>query len=404
VLNPDLVRVTGPLSASRGGFDAWLETAGYSRRMRAVHLRLMADLSRWLGQRRETSADLGTPLLAEFIAGRRSAGHRTGLSMLALRPLTEYLRETGAVPPEEPARPSGPVEEAITEYASYLRAERGLAAETIEHETVLVRSFLTGRIRDGGFKDLESLTAADVQAFVLDRARSASPAQVQRTGTALRSLLRFLHLRGVTASPLAGAVPAAAGWKLAGLPRHLTLQEAARMVESCNLATVTGRRDRAVLLLPARMGLRASEAAGLRLDDIDWRSGEITVRGKGSRHERLPLPPDVGEALASYLRDGRPARTRGREVFAGVRAPHRPLTRGAVTQISARASQRCGLGTVFAHRLRHTAAAGMLRGGSSLEEIGQVLRHRRTLTTAIYAKVDYDALRGLARPWPGDAA
>ena len=404
MINPELVRVTGPLSPFREGFGTWLETAGYSRKMRAVHLRLMGDLSCWLGEREETIAGLSTPLLAEFIAGRRAAGQRTGLSMRALRPLAEYLRGTGAVLAEEPAPPSGPVEEAIAGYASYLRAERGLAAGTIEHETVLVRPFLAGRVREGGFKDLESLTAADVQAFVLDRARSASPARVQRTGTALRSLLRFLHLRGVTVSPLAGAVPAAAGWKLSGLPRHLTQQEAARMVESCDLATVTGRRDRAVLLLLARMGLRAGEAAGLRLDDIDWRSGEITVRGKGSRHERLPLPPDVGEALASYLRDGRPARGRSREVFAGVRAPHRPLTRGAVTQIAARASQRCGLGTVFAHRLRHTAAAGMLRGGASLEEIGQVLRHQRTLTTAIYAKVDYDGLRGLARPWPGDAA
>jgi integrase/recombinase XerD len=404
VINHELVRVTGPLSPFREGFGTWLEMAGYSRKMRAVHLRLMGDLSCWLGEREEMIAGLSTPLLAEFIAGRRAAGQRTGLSMRALRPLAEYLRGTGAVLAEGPASPSGPVEEAIAEYASYLRAERGLAAGTIEHETVLVRPFLAGRVREGGFKDLESLTAADVQAFVLECARSASPARVQRTGTALRSLLRFLHLRGVTAFPLAGAVPTAAGWKLSGLPRHLTQQEAARMVESCDLATVTGRRDRAVLLLLARMGLRAGEAAGLRLDDIDWRSGEITVRGKGSRHERLPLPPDVGEALASYLRDGRPARGRSREVFAGVRAPHRPLTRGAVTQIAARASQRCGLGTVFAHRLRHTAAAGMLRGGASLEEIGQVLRHQRTLTTAIYAKVDYDGLRGLARPWPDDAA
>jgi site-specific recombinase XerD len=404
VINPELVRVTGLLSPFREGFGTWLETAGYSRKMCAVHLRLMGDLSCWLGEREETIAGLGAPLLAEFIAGRRAAGRRTGLSVRALRPLAEYLRGTGAVLAEEPVPPSGPVEEAIAGYASYLRAERGLAAGTIEHETVLVRPFLAGRVREGGLEDLESLTAADVQAFVLDCARSASPARVQRTGTALRSLLRFLHLRGVTTSPLAGAVPTAAGWKLSGLPRHLTRQEAARMVESCDLATVTGRRDRAVLLLLARMGLRAGEAAGLRLDDIDWRSGEITVRGKGSRHERLPLPPDVGGALASYLRDGRPARDRGREAFAGVRAPHRPLTRGAVTQIAARASQRCGLGTVFAHRLRHTAAAGMLRGGASLEEIGQVLRHQRTLTTAIYAKVDYDGLRSLARPWPGDAA
>ena len=307
MINPDLVRVTGLLSPFRQGFGTWLETAGYSRKMCAVHLRLMGDLSCWLGERGETIAGLSTPLLAEFIAGRRAAGQRTGLSVRALRPLAEYLRGTGAVLAGKPARPSGPVEEAIAEYASYLHAERGLAAGTIEYETVLVRPFLAGRVREGGFKDLESLTAADVQAFVLDRARSASPARVQRTGTALRSLLRFLHLRGVTASPLAGAVPTAAGWKLSGLPRHLTQQEAARMVESCDLATVTGRRDRAVLLLLVRMGLRAGEAAGLRLDDIGWRSGEITVRGKGSRHERLPLPPDVGEALASYLRDGRPA-------------------------------------------------------------------------------------------------
>jgi integrase/recombinase XerD len=316
VINPDLVRVTGPLSPLRQGFGDRLEMSGYSRRMRAVHLRLLADLSRWLGERGNAAADLGAPLLAEFIAGRRAAGHRTGLSMLALCPVMEYLRAAGAVPPESPARPSGPVDEAIAEYASYLHAERGLAAETIEHQAVLVRPFLTGRIRDGGFGDLGSLTAADVQAFVLDRARSSSPARVQNSGTALRSLLRFLHLRGITASPLAGAVPAAAGWKLAGLPRHLAQGEAARMVASCDLSTVTGRRDRAVLLLLARMGLRASEAAGLRLDDIDWRAGEITVRGKGSRHERLPLPPDAGEALASYLRDGRPDRARGRDVVA----------------------------------------------------------------------------------------
>ena len=205
MLNPDLVRVTGPLSSSREGFEAWLKAAGYSRQMRAVHLRLMSGLSCWLDERGETSADLGTPLLAEFIAGRRAAGHRTGLSILALRPLAEYLRETGAVPAEKPAQPSGPVEEAVAEYASYLRAERGLAAETIEHAAVLVRPFLAGRVRDGGLRDLGSLTAADVQAFVLDRARSASPAQVQHAGTALRSLLRFLHLRGITASPLAGS-------------------------------------------------------------------------------------------------------------------------------------------------------------------------------------------------------
>ena len=403
MVNPDLVVVTGPLSPFRDGFASWLETAGYSRELRAEHLKLMARLSRRLEERGETGRCLRRPLLAEFLAGRRGAPGKTGRSMKGMRPLMEYLRGAGAAPPDEPEPPAGHVEEAIAEYASYLRSERGLAAVTIERETHLIRPFLAGRVRDG-LADLETLTAADVQAFVLDRARAVPPAAVQRTGTALRSLLRFLHLQGVTASPLAGAVPTAANWKLSGLPRHLAQEEAARILDSCDLATVTGRRDRAVLLLLARMGLRAGEAAGLRLDDIDWRAGEITVRGKGNRHERLPLPADVGEALVAYLGDGRPAQARGREVFAGVRAPHRPLTRGAVTQIAARASQRCGLGAVFAHRLRHTAATGMLSAGASLEDIGQVLRHREISTTAIYAKVDYGRLRGLARPWPGDAA
>ena len=403
MINPDLVVVAGPLSPFRDGFGSWLEAVGYSRTMRAEHLRLMAALSRWLEERGKAGEWLSRPVVAEFLAGRQDARVPTGRSMTGIRPLMEYLRGARAAPPDEPEPASGPAEEAIAEYASYLRTERGLAAATVRRETHLIRPFLTGRIRDS-LADLETLTAADVQAFVLDCARTAPPSTVQRTGTALRSLLRFLHLQGITAAPLAGAVPATANWTLSGLPRHLTREETARILDSCNRATVTGRRDRAVLLLLARMGLRAGEAAGLRLDDIDWRAGEITVRGKGSRHERLPLPPDVGEAIAAYLRDGRPARARGREVFAGVRAPHRPLTRGAVTQIAASASQRCGLGTVFAHRLRHTAATEMLSAGASLDDIGQVLRHREARTTAIYAKVDYDRLRSLARPWPGDAA
>jgi integrase/recombinase XerD len=227
---------------------------------------------------------------------------------------------------------------------------------------------------------------------------------VQRTGTALRSLLRFLHLRGVIGASLVGAVPTAANWRLAGLPKYLTAEQAGMLLASCDLATAVGRRDLAILTLLARLGLRASEVAVLKLEDIDWRHGEITVRGKGDRHERLPLPADVGEAVVAYLSGFRPAATPGREVFLGTRAPHRALTRGAVTQVVARASHRCGLGTIYAHRLRHTAATRMLHAGASLEEIGQVLRHRDTLSTAGYAKVDHQRLRALARPWPGEDA
>lgn len=218
--------------------------------------------------------------------------------------------------------------------------------------------------------------------------------------TALRSFLMFAHAGGLTAVGLASAVPATASWKLAGLPRALTGEQVAALLGSCDGTSVVGRRDSAVLAVLSRLGLRAGEVAGLRLDDIDWRLGEITVRGKGGRCDRLPLPADVGQAIVSYLAGGRPG-AGCREVFLCVRAPWRPMSRGAVTNVVARAARKAGLGTVHAHRLRHSAATAMLGAGAPLEEIGQLLRHRATLTTAIYAKVDIGALRTVARAWPG---
>jgi integrase/recombinase XerD len=228
---------------------------------------------------------------------------------------------------------------------------------------------------------------------------------------------RFLYVEGFIDQPLAAAVPPVAAWKLAGLPQALHADQVAALLGSCDPATVVGRRDLALLKVLVRLGLRAGEATALRLDDIDWRRGELTVRGKGNRHDRLPLPADVGQAIVAYLTASRRPTTdpeidggsgsgigAGRAVFVTVKAPQRALTRGAVTQVVARAARRAGFGPIYAHRLRHTAATGMLRAGESLTEIGQVLRHRHTLTTAIYAKVDIEALRGLARPWPGGAA
>lgn len=400
--NPALVQVAGPLAAFRAGFSDWLELVGYSRQVRAVHLRLMADLSGWLGERGLDGSAVGTPLLKEFVADRRTGGYRDGLSLRALRPLTEYLREIGIVSLPGREQTLGPVESFLAGYAVYLARERGLASATIQRDTDLIRPFLTGRIRVGRL-ELKTLTAGDVTAFILACRQNVAPATVQRTGTALRSLLRFLHLRAATGSSLVGAVPAAAGWKLSALPKYLTGEQVTQLLASCDPATPVGRRDRALLLMLARLGLRAGEAAALRLDDIDWRLGEITVRGKGNRHDRLPLPSDVGEAVVVYLSGDRAALAQTREVFVGTRAPHRPLTRGAVTQVVARASRRCGMGTIFAHRLRHTAATSMLHAGASLEEIGQVLRHQHALTTAQYAKVDHEGLRTLARPWPGES-
>jgi integrase/recombinase XerD len=396
-----LVQVTGPLVPFVAGFGVRLERLGYARQPQAGHLRLMADLSRWLGERRLDSSGLSSEVVAEFAAGRRAAGHRDARSARSLRPLLEYLRELGVVPAVAPPLAIDPVGVVLADYASYLAGERGLAAVTVERETGLVRPFLAARVV-GDVLVLDSLTAGEVTAFMLTRCGSASSATVQRTGTSLRSLLRFLHLRGVIGTSLVGAVPTAANWKLVGLPKYLTSEQTRMLMASCDPATAVGRRDLAILTLLARLGLRAGEVAALRLTDIDWRRGEITVVGKGNRRERLPLPVDVGEALVSYLHGFRPPATASREVFLGPRAPHRALTRGAVTQLVARASRRSGLGTIYAHRLRHTAATTMLHAGASLEEIGQVLRHRHTLSTAGYAKVDHERLRTLARPWPGD--
>jgi len=284
----------------------------------------------------------------------------------------------------------------------YLLVERGLAGTTAELNVRMVRPFLAGRVQetDAGV-DLGYLTAGEVAALVVTQSRQR-PKSVKRMVTALRSLSGFLHAEGLISQPL--AVPSPAGWTQAGLPRALDGDQVAALLACCDPLTRTGRRDLAILTLLARLGLRAGEVAALRLDDIDWRRGEITVRGKGNRHDRLPLPADVGQRIVAYLHDGRPQAAQGRTVFVGAQAPYRPLTSNAVTTVVACAGRRAGLGLIGAHRLRHSAATAMLRSGGSLSEIGQALRHARPLTTAIYAKVDIGALRQLARPWPGELA
>jgi site-specific recombinase XerD len=222
---------------------------------------------------------------------------------------------------------------------------------------------------------------------------------------AQRRAAGYVEYRSVKAlrqvsTALAAAVPSVAGWRLSGLPKGLESGELGRLLAGCDRRTGTGRRDYAIVLLLSRLGLRAGEVARLGLDDIDWRGGEVATVGKGNRAERLPLPVDVGAAIAGYLRRGRPATAQGRSVFVRVHAPHRALTTGGVTMVVFDAAQRAGLPKMHAHRLRHTAATAMLHAGSSLPEVGQVLRHRSALTTAIYAKVDRDALAVLARPWP----
>ena len=389
--------VRGPLEPYVAGFAEELERSGYTRCSAEQHVCFIAHLDRWLTAQRLDVGDLNAAVVDRYLAERRAAGYVNYRSGKAMRPLLTYLDKFGVLPREEVRL--GPVPALLERYRSYLISERGLTSGTAHCYLDAIRPFVTSRLR-GEELDLAGLTAADVTAFVV----AACPGRPQGTAklivTTLRSLLTFLHIAGLVAEPLAGAVPSVAGWRLTGLPRALDPDQLRRLLASCDRRRGLGRRDYAIMLLLSRLGLRAGEVAALGLDDLDWRVGEIVIRGKANRSERLPLPPDVGVAITGYLRRGRPATAQGRGVFVRAKAPHRALTSCGVSMVVHDAAQRAGLGVMHAHRLRHTAATAMLRAGTPLTEVGLVLRQRRALTTALYAKVDRDALRVLAQPWP----
>jgi integrase/recombinase XerD len=399
----DPSHMSGPLKPYAHGFGAHLSRLGYARISAALQLQLMAHLSRWLAGEGLDASRLTLTAVEEFLATRRDAGYTNYRSVKALAPLLGYLRGLGATPPAPPVVLT-PLEALLERYRGYLTRERGVTRPTARGYADMVRPFLTGRALPDGELDLRGLAPGDVTGFVLVECPQRSRGSAKLLVTALRSLLVFLHVEGMLPHPLADAVPSVAGWRLTGLPRALDADQVRRLLASCGRIR-TGARDFAVLTLLVRLGLRAGEVAGLQLGDIDWRHGEITVRGKGNHREGLPLPVDVGQALVAYLRSGRPAPVEGcRCLFLRVRAPHQGLTPGGVSCIVSGAASRAGLPEITAHRVRHTAATRLLEAGASLSEVGQLLRHRRPLTTAIYAKVNRDALRTVARPWPGGAA
>ncbi|MGH3516653.1 MAG: tyrosine-type recombinase/integrase [Haloechinothrix sp.] len=390
--------VRGPLEPFVVGFTDELARRGYTLSSASQHVCFIAHLDRWMQAEGLGLGDLTGPVLGKYLAQRRADGYVEYLSAVALRPLLEHLAPLGVLPVEAPAS-GGPAEELLGRFQEYLLIQRCLTPGTVRGYGDWVRPFVTSRIR-GEDLDLAGITAGDVTAFVLAACPGRAKGSAKMIVCALRSLLRWLHLSGEIAAPLADSVPSVAGWRLSALPQALEPSQLRRLLTAADRRTATGRRDYAILLLLARLGLRAGEVAGLGLDDIDWRAGELVVQGKGNRAERLPLPADVGAAITAYLRRGRPDTAEGRSVFVRVHAPHRALTTGGVTMVVFDNGQRAGLGRIHAHRLRHTAATTMLRAGSPLAEVGQVLRHRSLLTTAIYAKVDRDALAVLARPWP----
>jgi integrase/recombinase XerD len=400
--DPSRVRVVGPLQRYASGFAAELARVGYTPNSAALQLGLMAHVSRWLEQNGVTPEQLSTTEVVRFVSARRVAGYTNHTSGKGLEALLSYLRSLGVVPPaKEPVLSAA--ELLLERYRDYLIVERGLAAGTVRGYLDLVRPFVAERVVGSGELEFAGLTPSGVLGFVLAECERRPRRSAKLMVTALRSLLRYLHVEGLIARPLAQAVPSVAFWRLQGLPRGLDSNRVAALLASCDRTTTAGRRDLAVLLLLVRLGMRRGEVARLAFEDIDWRAGELLVRGKGKRIERLPLPVDVGQALADYLRHARPADAEGRSVFVRVKAPHRALTPHGVTQVVVSAGRRAGIGDITAHRLRHTAASELLRQGAPLREIGQLLRHRSELTTAIYAKVDRERLRDLALPWPGSA-
>ena len=391
------VRVRGPLAVHARGFAEFLEAQGYTAGSVHCQLGLVAQLSSWLGAHELSVWEL-TELEAErFLVARRARVRRLFRSRDALEPVISYLRGVGAVPVVLP-RPLSPVDALLARYERYLLMERSVTAATARLYVNSIRPFLGGFEHDGQL-GLERLTAGDVSAFMLaETARRG--ASICSVATALRSLLVFLHVEGALDRSLTFAVPGVGAWRGAALPRPLERGELGQLLASCDRDTVVGRRDFAIVLVMGRLGLRCGEVAGLSLENVDWRAGELVVCGKGRREERLPLPVDVGEAIAAYLRAGRPARALDRAVFVRVLAPHHRMGSSAVSRVVAGAADRGGLGAIRAHRLRHTAATELLRAGATLPEVGQVLRHRRVRSTTIYAKVDDLALGPLARQWP----
>jgi integrase/recombinase XerD len=392
----DRVRVNGPLAPFADGFGEELVGRGYSLRSAQSQLEFVAQLSRWMGSEGVDVGGLSPQALRRFLAERRQS-YATEVSTKRLGPLLDYLGGLGVLPTAEQVELTA-VDRVLEGFRRYLFEERGLVCGSVELYAAVARRFLEERSEPLN-DDLARLSGQAVNVFVLRESRRVKPRTAETVVCALRALLRFLHVHGLVRAPLSEAVPSVPQ-RREGLPRGLPVSEVKLLLGSCDRSTTVGRRDFAMLMLITRLGLRCGEVAGLRLDDLDWRAGEVVIRGKRSRTDRLPLPWDVGEAIADYLRQARRPGF-GPTVFLRARAPITALSGDGVSEVVHRAAQRAGIPPLRAHRLRHTIATELLGRGASLPEIGQVLRHQSIETTAVYAKVDRAALSALARPWPG---
>lgn len=393
------VRVPGPLAPFAAEFRSTLLANGYTPLSAVVQLRLMVHLSRWLDARGLSPADLTDERVVQYLADRREAGYRGLITLRGMNPILSVLAACGVQLVAEPAMPAPGNPVLLAAFERYLRMERGLAASTTTAYVARVARFLADYAADG---HIQALTTADITHAVLDEVAARSVGAGQYFVAALRAFLRFAHVEGLIDADLSAAALAVTGRRISLLPKGISPDQAEALLCACDRSAAVGLRDRAVVLVLLRLGLRGGEVARLLLDDIDWRAGHLLVRGKGRRDEQLPLPAEVGEAVADYLQQGRPVSAR-REVFVTAVAPVTSLTREAVSGIVRRACSRSGITQIGSHRLRHGLACAMVREQVPLAQIGQVLRHRSPISTAIYARVDLAALRTLAQPWPTGA-
>jgi site-specific recombinase XerD len=391
-------RKAGRLGPQVEGYRAWLGQHGYSEGTVRHMLKELGQVGRWLTIKGQDAAQLNEDRITEFMLSRHEAGYRRVPGTRGMAPLLSYLREAGLTP----AKPSAvtPLEILVGEYRCWMVQERNLAPATVVRYENTARRFLSEQASHDGVLRPAGLTGADVNAFLLRECGRVSAGSAKGRVAELRSILRFLYLQGITPLRLGTAVPPVGGWRLATLPPTMAPGDIQLLLDRCDRGTAVGVRDFAIIMLAARLGLRSIEVARLQLDDIDWRAGELVVRGKAGRQDRLPLPAEVGDALVAYLSLGRnPAGAR--QVFLTCRAPRGPIRADLVGDVVERACKRAGVPRVGPHRLRHALAGELLARGAGLAAISQVLRHQDLATTALYAKVDLGALRRVAQPWPG---
>jgi integrase/recombinase XerD len=390
------------------GYRAELERLNYIRETINVYLRSIRRLFRLMAEHGIALGDLTPDVAGDLVLQAPWLCDRQQYAAFIVRRFVNYLAAQGMAKPPAPPTPTELARAALRhDYEDYLRGQRGMSERTIDDYWRLADRFLIFRFGDREV-DFGHVVPGDIVAFLQQTTGRKPPYRVKNQPTALRCFLQYLFKKGLTVSNLALCIPKVAKLHAARLPRHLAPEQVEAVLAAVRSDPRFGRRNHAMVLLLARLGLRAQEVVAMQLDDIDWRAGELIVRGKGQRHDRVPIPPDVGEAVANYIRHDRVSTSRA--LFVTVRAPHGPFKNGTELNVILKdAFARSGVTPprpyVGSHVLRHSLATNLVRKGASLAEVSDMLRHRSRATTLIYAKVDIDGLRSIAQAWPssGDA-